>query len=319
MCRLLNGVAAFTLLVAGSASAQSSLPLNYRSSSASGFYINGYTDLSYGRFPTGGTRTLLIGEVDMGVRPDGGGLGFSLGIDGFTFTSSSGDMGRVALYPALTFDTDFGRFSAGVPRSVLDRGYVAPLDFVGSRQFRLQFLQISGSATAFVYLFNHDQPVGIRYDASFGPTSIGASLHHIQSGVNVLAVAIRHEFQQIGSPYRFAAFAGFETGRSTGAGATNKTNYIVGVEGGTERLNAGLNFRRYDVPAGAGATTAYVEYIIRNVTLSAAVMGVNGGATQYGVGAEYRFNDNLHANLSITDNSAAGFNPMYELMVGWRF
>lgn len=320
MCRLLNGITAFTLLVAGSASAQSSLPLDYRSSSSLGFFITGYADLSFGVFPAGSDKSLLMTELDLGYRPEDGGFGFSLGIDAFAFRDPGFDRNEIALYPAATFGTDFGTFSAGLPRSVLDRGYLPRPIFAGSNFYYLEFFPAISSVVGHTYLLTNTDPAyGLRYDVSFGATSVGLSYHRFNSsgGVNVLAAAIRHEFAVISSPYRLALFAGLENARS--GGGFNRTNTTVGIEGGTERVNAGLTYRHDEFLGGAKVTSAYIEYMINQFTLSAAAMDISGGPTHYGVGVEYRFQNNAYANLSVVDNSAPGFNPVYEFSVGWRF
>ena len=320
MNRLLSGITAFTLLVAGSASAQSSLPLDYRSSSSLGFFITGYADLSFGIFQAGGNKSLLMTELDLGFRPPDGGFGYALGIDAFALRDPGADMNKIAFYPAVTYGTDFGTFSAGIPRSVLDRGYLARPNLAASRFYDLEFYQLSGSTLAYTYLFTKNNPYGLRYDVSFGATSFGASYHRINSGggTNVVALAIRHDFAAISSPYRFAAFAGLENARS--GGGFNKTNYMIGVEGGSDQVNAGLSYRRDAFLGNIQVVTLFGEYRINDFTFSAAVMNFNPGPpTQFGIGAEYRFNDNAYANISMLDNSSPGFNPIYEFSVGWRF
>lgn len=315
MSRILNGVTTLAVLAASGASAQS-LPM------ADGFFIHGYTDLSYGIFPSGNDQTQLRAVLDLGVRPASGGFGFSLGIDGFSHHVTGFDTSEFALYPAVTYATQFGEFSAGAPRSVIDRGYLPQFVFAGSNIADLEFNSVTGSVLATTYLFSDDMTYGLRYDGSFGATSLGASYHHIDTGgsADIFSGAVRHEFDAISSFYRFAVFAGLE---NVDSGASNRTNYMVGVEGGTEQLNAGLVYRREEVLADGDIITAFAEYSRDKFSVTGSVLYFDFGAgtetTFYGASAEYRFYEHAYVDAGVLDSDNPGSEPIYEFSVGWRF
>lgn len=310
---------ASALFAASSASAQSSGPF----SGPSQFFIDGYVDLSYFDASGGQDGTLFRSEVDLGFRPEGDGLGFELGLDGYWLDSSTVDDDNTAIYPAVTLNTAFGQFSAGIPRSVLDRGYAADTVFARSSLLDLQLNVFTDSFLGSAYLTSSETPYGLRYDGEFGATKIGLSYHQIDLGggdIDNYALALRHEFDAISSFYDFALFGGFE--HVTDA-TTDVTNYTIGAEGGADDWTVGLQLTDNELIGDSRIAEVYADYTINDFTISGSVLDVNPGfgpsISYYGVGAEYRFLQNAYVDASIVDSDATGFERTYEVSLGWRF
>ncbi|MCK4713040.1 MAG: hypothetical protein KAT26_09195 [Marinosulfonomonas sp.] len=303
-----------SLLAATSAFAQSSV-IGDR------FYIIGYGEL--GHFDAGSFDDDLYRiDIDMGLAPPSGanglGLGFSLGIDAF---GSSG-FDASALYPAVELGTGIGKFSFGVPRSVLDRGYLSEHKFANNSFVDVEIRTLEASVLGAHYLDSDDSVWGLRYDGSFGDTKVGASYHFIDStgsDAEAFALAASHTFESAGSMADFMVYGGVE---HLVAGSSDFTSYRIGVEGYWDRMTAGLSYTDQGASSSLSFTTVYVDYkAMDNLTLTGSLGRIESGSGQniYGLGVQYDFLKGAYAKASFVDTDSSGSDPFVEVMVGWKF
>ena len=284
------------------------------------FYITGYAELGYydrGPDDSGLFRT----DIDMGFAPGDGanglGFGFSLGIDAIGDDSIE----EAALYPALELGTGIGKFSIGIPRSVLDRGYFPEQKFANNTFVNTEIRGVEASAIGFLHLFDDGNPVGVRYDGMSGNTKFGASYHNFDTpsgDLDSFALAINHTFSGPSSLIDYMIYGGLEY---VDFGTNDDTSYRVGVEGYTDRMTVGLSYSDKGFPFGTKFTSAYLDYRFWDaltVTGSLGHADVAGGRNFYGVGAQYDFLTNAYVKASVVDFEGST-SPIYEMMLGWEF
>jgi len=299
----------------GMAVAQSGSPL----SSAGGMYLKGYIGLGYYDLGGGDNSGFFRLDADTGMRPsDGMGLGFNLGVEALGDDTDT----YSALYPTVSYGTQFGTFSVGVPRFLLDRDYLPEYHFANvnyvDQEFRLLWGSISGSR----YLFaSNDTPYGLRYDGVFGNTKVGATYHHYDnSNVDVYSAAIRNEQDMIGSFEQVAFFAGVEHLRST---SSDITSFRVGAEGRTDKLTTGILYSDVGFPLDSSGGALYAEYrLMDNLILNGSLAHIHTSTdiTFIGGGVEYRFlNEKAYAKASVLRSDDSGADTTWEASVGFRF
>ncbi|WP_456390166.1 hypothetical protein [Profundibacter sp.] len=285
------------------------------------FYIIGYGELGYFDRRVIDSSQYRI-DVDMGIAPTAGssglGFGFSLGIDAY---GESG-IDDFALYPAIELGTGYGKFSAGIPRSVLDRGYLPEPKFGNSTRVSLEFRGVEASALGLLHLTGSDAVWGLRYDGAFSSTKVGVSYHHMDgvgSDMEFYALAVNHTFSGPSSLADFMIYAGVE---HLAFGITDDTSYRIGVEGYADKITAGLSYTDKGFPFGVKLATLYMDYaVLDDLTLTGSYGHVNTGAGRniYGLGAQYDFLENAYVKASYVDTDAAGSDPFIEIMMGWKF
>jgi len=278
--------------VGGAAYGQSSFVADGASFSADGFYIYGFVELSYVGDNFSSER-FLRGDLDLGFSPTAGissfPIGFALGIDAFDFGGSGSE---TALYPTVIVATNFGEFSAGVPRSVLDRGYLPENIFARSTYLDLELSLLRGSFVNYAYLLGDEIPWGVRYDGEFGTTRVGFSYNRIDdpgSGVDAFGAAFRNELDAVSSFYEMAFFGGIEHFRDS---SYSETSFTIGVEGGSDGLVGGLSYTNSNFFGGVDTVSTYVDFdVTDDFTLSGSVLNFSGSGpsdTIYGIAGEYR-------------------------------
>lgn len=285
------------------------------------FYITGYGEFGY--YDTGSNDGSLYRiDIDMGLAPPSGangfGLGFSLGID--AFGESGYDVS--ALYPAIELGTGIGKFSLGVPRSVLDRGYFPERKFANNTFLDLEIRMIEASLVGTHYLHNDDPVYGLRYDGTFGNTKVGASYHLIETSSNnadAYALAVSHTFAGSGNMVDFMLYGGVE---HLVEGTSDITKYRIGAEGYWDKMTAGISHSDWNPSSGMSLTTAYLDYeVLQNLTLTGSLghTKAGGGMNIYGLGVQYDFLKNAYVKASVVDTDSSGSDPFYEVMLGWKF
>jgi len=292
------------------------------SSPDGGFYIDGYAELSYVNFNSD-SDTLARAELNMGILPNAGAssfpIGFSLGIDAFSINDTT----ETALYPALVFALGSNSLvSVGVPRSVVDYGYIPNTVLAESALLDLEFSQVAGSALAALYLFDDVDVYGLRYDGTFGNTKVGASYHRIDTGgsnADVYSLAFSHEIPSVSSFASLLFFGGVE---HIDAGSITPTSYYLGLEGRNDRMGAGIKLVDSEVFTDFRSVEIYGDYAFTDsFSAKASVSSFDASGsdlTLYGVGLEYSFLNNGYVDATVTDGNA-GFDTSYEISVGWRF
>ena len=285
------------------------------------YYITGYGE--FGNYDSGTSDSVFYRlDIDMGLKPlpgnNGFGIGFSLGVDAY---GESGDDAN-ALYPAIELGTGIGKFSVGVPRSVLDRGYFPGRKFANNTSVDLELRHLEASFVGAFYLRNSDPVYGLRYDGSFGNTKVGASYHYLDlsgGSADAYALAVNHTFAGPSSMVDFMLYGGVEY-LSSGSG--NSTKYRIGAEGNWEKITAGISYANLDTSPNTQLVTAYLDYMILDnltVTGSYGRIDTTSAISVYGVGVQYDFFRNAYLKASVLDTDASGSDPFYEVALGWKF
>jgi hypothetical protein len=257
------------------------------------FYIRGFAGLSYydTDFEDGG---LFNSRLNLGWRPmnEPGqvGLGFNLGIDvvadeNDTFT---------ALYPALKIGTDFGRFQLGIPRSVVESGYMPRSRFAYSDIFDVELRSLNSSLMSTRYLYADETPAGVRYDNRIGNFKFGASWHRTDAGVADLdstAVALKYQVPASGGgpALKFAASVEHVTD-----GTNDLTIWRLGGQGKWDQFRIGGKYSNFD--SDQSAAEVYLDYDFTDrfsANLSALNIDNFGSRQFYGLGLKYRVWDNF--------------------------
>ncbi len=181
------------LLMSGNNASAQSIPFE-------GVYFNGFVDYEYAMF-FGTSSEILSAELNMGFAPRNFGssmaVGFDMGIDVLDFSVIPSVISTVVLYPSLVIDSTYGRFSIGLPRSVID-SYISRPSFANSSadNFILNVTRRSFMLASNLLSPNFHTEYGIRYDGQIGNTEFGASYHKtIDSGtdIHVYGLAERHK------------------------------------------------------------------------------------------------------------------------------
>lgn len=249
-----------------------------------------------------------------------------MGIDAVTFQNAG--VHELALYPAVTFALgQTGLLSVGVPRPVLDYGYLPTdtLSYSSITRAAMDNRGLAASTVASNYLYgftgSNVHMYGLRYDGEFGKTKIGASYHRIDvpgGDANAYSVAFQHRMGAIGSLPDTKLFGGIE--RVTGGGA-DITNYSLGAEASSDRIRTGLILSNHGF-VNVKSANFYVDYKISDsfsVAGSYTHFDTTGGDGAFGVGVKYQFLNGAYVNASYMDQNLLGGGEMFEVSLGWRF
>ena len=275
-----------------------------------GFYSNGYAELSY--FDFGGSgRTFGYSEATIGYVDADSGFGAELGVDALITT----DDDEAALYGAVTYQSSFGKLSFGVPRGALDTYFASVPTVGGMLPFKIG--QIGAAKRSFVtatYLFSIDEvPLGLRYDGSFGTTTVGASYHRFDD-LDVYNLAANHQFGQT------MVSGGLEHVADTTA---RETRYFLGVETTLGQVSAGLLYSGNIDFSDTTAVEAYAKYKpLEQLELAATALNLatgSGSDTLFGLSADYSFNQGAYLKAGIADDFDTGTGTAYNLALGLRF
>ncbi|WP_457649450.1 hypothetical protein [Profundibacter sp.] len=297
-------------------------------------YIDGYIEVSSTDF-LGTSETLGRASLNFGLKPNRGaglGVGFSIGVDATNFGGTP--ISEAVVYPAVTFALgNTGLVSVGVPRPVMDYGYIPKDTMAHSSSIRtyLDFFGINNSLASTYYLYGpvilgaRPSMYGLRYDGEFGNTKIGAAYHRMSvsgapNDADVYSVAFQHRLGDIGSLGETKLFGGVERIDIVGA---SSTTYAFGAEANSNKLRTGLILSKLDGITGATSANIYADYKFTDrFSLAASILHINpdGIATNldvYGLGVEYQFLNGgyLNANYSSSDLT----NNTFEVSLGWRF
>ncbi len=298
-------------------------------------YLDGYIEVSSTDF-TGDRETLGRASLNFGLEPNRGaglGVGFSIGIDAFDLSGSG--LSEAVVYPAVTFALgNTGLLSVGVPRPVMDYGYIPQDTMAHSSSMDLLF-EVSGitnSITSRLYLYGPvllgDRPnlYGLRYDGEFGNTKIGAAYHRMSlsgapNDADIYSIAFQHRLGPIGGLGETKLFGGAEVFND---GGSNLTTYAFGAEANSDKLRTGLILSKLDTTISVTKAKLYADYQFTDrFSLAGSVMHINpdgGGANadSYGLGVEYQFLNGGYLNASYTSTDITS-NDIFEVSLGWRF
>lgn len=274
---------------------------------ADGFYTKGFVELEYFDGP-GSSETLGYANVDFGITPSAGGIGFDIGVEAL---SLSGD-DEMALYGALSYSGDFGKVQIGVPRPVIDDYFDVP-SLGGLTAFDVFGLSgYDGSLVSRAYLLSDiDAPLGLRYDGTFGNATIGAS-YHTTEGADIVNLATNYRLGET------TLRGGLEHLRDDGGSGTS---YFLGADTQFGKVNAGVLYSHLGAVGDADALQLYAKFKpIDQLELTANVASIDSGggdATLYGLSADYIFNQGVYLQAGIADGNSA--DSTYNLSLGLKF
>jgi hypothetical protein len=256
-------------------------------------------------------------DLSFSTSPDGAGSGPALGFDAALRAFHDGDEFYHALYAALTYSTDFGKFSAGVPRPVVaDMVRFPPIG--GIRTLDVELSPIFGSFVEFAYLGDDgNRPLGLRYDGRFGGATVGISYHNIDvPGDNVEAF-------DIGLRYDFGGFGVLAAAEHVNVpGQRDLTNWFLGADGefsiDTASIRAGLTWVGSDSIGGdLDGIRANVTYMPTDqIDLTGSLASIDGDQL-YGIEMKYRFYRGAYMTLGAADGD--GLDTAYDVSLGWQF
>ncbi|MDH3264481.1 MAG: porin [Paracoccaceae bacterium] len=268
------------------------------------FYIRGYAGLSY--YDTDFNEgALLNSRVNLGWRPEREpgriALGFGLGIDAVADEDDS----YTAFYPALKIGTDFGRFQLGIPRSVVDQGYLPRSNFAYSDFLDVQLRELTGSYMSNFYLFGDETPAGVRYDNRVGNFKFGASWHRTDAGgvdLDSTSAALGYRLPASGGgpALKFAAAV-----EHLSDDISDATIWRLGGQARWEDFKLGGKYTDFD--GNQSLTELYLDYDFTDrfsVNLSGLSLDSFGTQQLYGLGLKYRVIENfsLHGSYIRDDN-----------------
>ncbi len=295
-------------------------------------YIDGYIDIS-GSDISGSGHTLGRANLNFGLKPnrDGRfGVGFSIGINAVDFSSTT--ISQAVAYPAITFTLgNTGLLSVGVPRPVLNHGYI-PQDTLAHSAAVNIFLDstqlLPNSLASQVYQYDSSRPnlYGLRYDGEFGNTKIGVSYQRMGDvEADIYSIAFQHQLGSIGRMGDTKLFGGIER-LDFDTGLIINT-YILGAEANTDKLRTGLKLSKRELHGFINVVSAnlYTDYKITNsFSLVGSILYIDtdgGGANAdiYGLGMEYQFLNGGYLNASYSTGDLDSKKDVIEVSLGWRF
>ncbi|MEE9454383.1 MAG: hypothetical protein V3V13_08380 [Paracoccaceae bacterium] len=287
-------------LISGNAAAQST-PFE-------GAYFNGFVDYEHGVI-SGTSGEILTAELNMGFAPRNFGssmaVGFDLEIDVFDTSFISG----TALYPSLFIDGTYGRFSIGLPRSVIG-SYISRPSFANSS---LDNFVLNNSRRSAMYAGNIGFPdfntdYGIRYDGQIGNTEFGASYHKVTSNgdaFNIYGLAARHKIGMT------QIFGGIEFLTSNGF---SNENIHIGFETRYDQFSGGATY------SNSSETHVFANYHMNDqIEFNASFWNRDTRANRYGLGVKYGFWEGAYVDAGVVYRNGATDNTNYNVSLGYEF
>lgn len=282
-----------------------------------GVTVDGFVEFNYsvnGPYP----GVSFMGSGDITV-PFSSGFGFSLGLDGLTdFAATT----FYTYYPALYYETDMARLSVGIPRSVIEQGYL-PEDPFGTSSTAGWALGINAlSTTHQTFLIGGFVPPGARIDAAFGNTEVGLSYNRVLipgPDRHDFAIAARHEFGSTGALSDVALSGAFEY--ATG-GAPDNYALHLGAEASWDKLSAGMRYTHMWGLIPLDTLVLFGDYAITDqFSVDAAFTHLSGigSATFLSAGAQYDFLQGAYVDANVTVDLNGVASTVYEASLGWKF
>lgn len=249
-----------------------------------GFSLTG--NLEYERLDTGSTEVnIAMLDADLTYLHSSGFGGF-IGTDSFSAGSAPNSE---TFYGALSYSGDFGRIQIGAPRTVV-KDYVVTPEIGAADYLDFALGQVTGSILPLILISGNETAAGMRYDGTFGATSVGLSYHHVED-VDVIAAAMTYGFNN------GRLMASIENISSSGPSGTR---YMIGGEYDFGKVTAGALFSTDSGITDADAIKAYAVYSVTDrLDVTATVLNMSVGpmdATMYGLGVNYDLTDQLYVD-----------------------
>jgi hypothetical protein len=273
---------------------------------AQGITASGNVELEYSS--DGNTDdALLYGDADMSYSFDGSGrgLGLDLGLTGYLGDDPFND---VAAFGALTYSTDFGKFSFGMPRNASSG--MSRMPVIGGTQIvGLAQKAFLGDLPLTNYLANDDPFLGLRYDGEFGAVKTAASAHRTRSDSNIVDAALTYTGGFI--------FAGGSLQYFDFDNGNDATTFHGEFGAATDFYEAGIGVTSGD-SALPDAWQAWAMYRpAEKLDLTATMLDPQGSAAILGLSAKYDVMQGGYLQGGVSDSKNA--DARWDVSVGFSF
>lgn len=273
---------------------------------AQGITASGTVELEYSS--DGNTDyALLYGDADMSYAFDASdrGLGIDLGVTGYLGDDPFND---VAVFGALTYSSDFGKFSFGMPRNASSG--MSRMPVIGGTQVA-GFAQKAflGDLPLTNYLANDDPFAGLRYDGEFGAVKAAVSAHRSRSDTNLVDAALTYTggFVFAGGSLQYFDFDN----------GTDATAFHGEIGAATDFYEAGIGVTSGD-SALPDAWQAWAMYRPADkLDLTATMLDPEGAAAIWGLSAKYGVMQGGYLQGGVSDSKNA--DARWDVSVGFSF
>ncbi len=280
-----------------------------------GFSAEGKIELEYTDIEDSSDETYLFGDVDLSYQSATTGFGGFVGIDSLFADEDD----RKVFYGALSYSGDFGKVQIGAPRVALDDYLRAPI-LSGADFFEFGELgALTGSYLSLIAVVFEETPLGLRYDGTFGPASIGVSYHSIDEGSSSTI-----DFITAGMNYSLGntvLIAGLE---NISAGSTSRTSVFLGAETTLDQFMLGFQYSKPEALAsGVDAIEVYGVYSPTDaLDFTATYLKLESGSFDteaYGLSAKYTASYGAFVEAGYGEFSGSGSSSQANLGLGIEF
>lgn len=296
------GIAAIGVAFAGTATAQS-MP--------TGFYVDGNVEYAYfSRAP----NDLNTSKIDLTFGYDGSQAGsVPIGAElNVYYLDIYGNSPDPHVSGIVYYDSSYGRFSIGMPSTVVDDYIDAP---VIGRADAFNFGSSGNIGDTYVGLVSEiteTDVYGVRYDGNYNNVKYGLSYHVFENGGDQYGItgAVQYQIND-----NITAAAGFETFNSD----TSNTGYYGLIEADYGRLGGKLLVAEGIIISETAILIEASYDLIDDLEVYAGYATSSGGLDvdiAY-VGLEYTFLDYGYVGASYIDGSPGGDNT--NIKVGYNF
>jgi hypothetical protein len=246
-------------------------------------------------------------------------FGVDLGIETFGLFNNGESFYDLSAYYASGFvEGQFGKFSIGMPRGIMDDYFSVPA-MAGSELFDLEISLLGSDFFRYLKLFSDEvgeNIYGLRYDGKIGQIEVAASVSKFSEYIgNVGELVVRYDAGQWSVTLGTSLF-------ETDGSSINSTS--LEVQGNTGKFSGGIVYNKTDeLVSYADSARAFISYDVNDaVKVNAQVLNyqVFGGSGEmiYGFDLSYRhktgafFNAGMLANDTLVDK-------IFNVSVGYKF
>ena len=278
-----------------------------------GFTLKGRAQADF-LFDNGRSSDFQFLDLTFGATPaaTGGPVGFEVGVKGFR--GGKADFSESLIFATVSYETGFGKFSAGIPRPATSDFFELPR-VAGTNIFGA-LAGVGLTTTEGTAMFGNQNYVGVRYDYGFANgLKFAASYHDFtDSRTSTFAAAMGYD------DGTYDAAFGLEYIDTTG-GTDMTYSARFGYDAG--QWGAGGMFSEAGI---IDTRTLAIDAFYRpmdKVTLSAAWAHFDskskGDSSAFGVSAEYAFWEGAYVGAGLADSDVPAFDVNANVYLGWKF
>ena len=276
---------------------------------AQGVSFSAYGEAEYVR-SNGNNETGFAGGVSFTSEPGAAGLG-GVGLDASLRVLRVNGTSFYTLYlaPGIALGPA-GKLSFGAPEPVMNGLYDGPI-LGGTYLFDPLVRSTTGSFTDSAYFTDViNVPLGVRYDGTVGPVSVGASLHRLSDvDATTLELVARYPLGKV------SLAGGVEV---VNDGSTTESRFVLGGSGDAGMWGGGLYYYDESFVTGETGLRGFVTFEpIDRVDLNGTVLTQSGGDYVLGVSMDYSFGSFGYAQIGVVDGNTS--DAAYDVSVGFRF